>query len=77
MLFLYTGKVFGLMENQLAMQKARKETEKFKVEARKLKVEEQLVRKPEVKPEYVPNEATIKKLFSVQQVSTCKVRNKL
>ena len=66
------GKVFGLMENQLAMQKARKETEKFKVEAHKLKVEEQLVRKPEIKPEYVPNEATIKKLFSVQQVSTCK-----
>ena len=61
-IFLYIGNIFGVMKNQLAVQKAKKETERFKAEAHKLK--------PEVKPEYVPNEATIKELFSVQQVAT-------
>ena len=39
-----------------------------KEEKEKLKAEEKEVRKCEIKPEFVPIEATIKQLFSVQQV---------
>ena len=42
------------------MQKAKEEIEKLKKE----------VCKHEIKPEFIPTEATIKQLFAVQQVAT-------
>ena len=42
--------------------------EKVKIQAKAYKFKAEVVRTPKIKPEYVPNEATIKELFSVQQV---------
>ena len=58
------------MEYQQTMQKAKEEKERLKAEAHKLKEEEQIVRRCESKPEFVPNGAIIMELFSVQQVSS-------
>ena len=52
----------------------RAEEEKLEVEEDKLEVEEKVTRIHEIKPAYVPNEATIKQLFTVQQVLNMYVR---
>jgi len=54
------------------MQNAKKE--KLEVEENELKIEEKVARIHEIKPAYVPNEATIKQLFTVQQVLNMCVR---
>ena len=69
-IIICTGKVFALFnENLQAAQKAKEEEERLKAEVYKLKPEEKEVCKREIKPEYVPTEATIRQLFSVQQVN--------
>ena len=67
-ILLHTGKGFKFIENAQANLKAMEEKEKVKAETYKFKAEEEVVRRPQMKPEYIPNEATIKELFFVQQV---------
>ena len=68
-IIICTGKLFAFFNETLqAAQKDKEEEERLKAEVYKLKAEEKEVRKREIKPEYVPTEATIRQLFSVQQV---------
>lgn len=65
---MYVGKVFGFVENQQVVQKAKEERERHKADVNKLKAEVKVAHERVVKTEYVPNETTVKQLLFVQQV---------
>lgn len=73
-IMLCTEKFFAFFDESLrAAQKDKEDKEGLKAEVYRLQAEEK-VRKREIKPEYVPTEATIKQLFSVQQVEYVQLR---